>query len=254
MRIAASLILCVFLSRPLLADRRPPVLIELFTSQGCSSCPPADRVLSTWGLQSFRDGEIVPLAFHVDYWDDLGWTDPFSSAEFTDRQREYAHWLGQSAIYTPEMVVQGRSGFTGSDLSRARKEVEKERSTDPRVEVRVIQEPEDSPSRQVRLRISVDAVAGKVERTGRLYCAVFENGLSTPVRRGENGGSTLRGDFVVRSLIRLAELKPGQKWDRTVSLDWKEGWVRNNSGVAVFLQNPESGEVDGTAACFPLKP
>ncbi len=97
--------------QPAAASSGPAVLVELFTSQGCSSCPPADRLLGA--LPGEVDGvQVLPLAFHVDYWDDLGWRDPFSSAEWTARQNRYAHALGAGRIYTPQLVVhgQGRRG------------------------------------------------------------------------------------------------------------------------------------------------
>ena len=169
----------------------------------------------------------------MDYWDDLGWADPFSSEEFTERQRAYARAFGEDTVYTPQMVVQGRTGFTGSDLARARKEVRRLAGESPGADIVI------APGRsdESRIRLKISAVPAPGSGVLRLYCAVFENGLSTDVRRGENRGATLAGDFVVRSLSELASLKPGEKFDREVELDWKRDWDRRKSGVAVFLQD-----------------
>src|SRR5262245_17840110 len=100
------------------------VLVELFTSEGCSSCPPADRTLAFLSEnQPVRDVEIIPLAFHVDYWDRLGWKDPFSSALFTQRQEKYAQHFQIDSAYTPQMVVDGESQFVGSQQGKANNEI-----------------------------------------------------------------------------------------------------------------------------------
>src|SRR5579859_3352081 len=123
MKIARSLMIPMFLvgwmPQAALPQDQGPLLVELFTSQGCSSCPPAERLLNGWGMEQFRAGRIIPLAFHVDYWDYLGWKDPFSQRSFTERQSRYAQALHSDSIYTPQMVVAGKVGFVGSDGLRA---------------------------------------------------------------------------------------------------------------------------------------
>ena len=94
-----------------------PVVLELFTSQGCSSCPPAEMLLNTWGQDQFKNGKIIPLAFHVDYWDYLGWADPFSSADYTGRQKAYAPLFDMNSLYTPQAVLGGQSQAVGSDAN-----------------------------------------------------------------------------------------------------------------------------------------
>src|ERR1700677_2232866 len=105
-----------------LSQTSAPVLIELFTSQGCSSCPPAEEVLNTWGMSLFKTKKALPLAFHVDYWDNLGWKDPFSIPLATNRQRQYTDFYNATSLFTPEMTVNGQLGFNGSDLSEAKNE------------------------------------------------------------------------------------------------------------------------------------
>jgi len=99
------------------------VIVELFTSQGCSSCPPADRVLSALGREKSDGVTIIPLAFHVDYWNSIGWADPFSSSRWSARQNAYAAALHSSQVYTPQLLVNGRAQFVGSDEQRIRAEI-----------------------------------------------------------------------------------------------------------------------------------
>ena len=114
----ASLLGCTTASGQSRADQAP-LVIELFTSQGCSSCPPADRLLGRLAHDGSVGGRpVAPLAFHVDYWDDLGWPDPFALPAWTERQRSYAHALGDDRVYTPELVVGGRAGMVGSNVPR----------------------------------------------------------------------------------------------------------------------------------------
>ncbi len=171
------------------------VLVELFTSQGCSSCPPAEAWLNREGMELFRQGRILPLAFHVDYWDYLGWKDPFSSGTFTQRQRVYAQALASDSLYTPEMVVGGQVGFVGSDGDRARDEIAAAgKSTTGTIQLKKIAYGKE---------LEITLPPGFPEQGMRLYLAVFENGLTTQVARGENAGRTLMENFVVRRLVEI---------------------------------------------------
>jgi hypothetical protein len=230
------------------ASTSAPVLVELFTSQGCSSCPPAESLLSGWGRESFRKGEIIPLAFHVDYWDELGWPDPFSSPAFTRRQNEYARAFRSASVYTPQMVVNGRTDFTGSDLARARREVEKSIPLPANGSLRV------ELGRNADGKIRLEIFARPESRAARLYCAVFENGLVTEVRRGENRGKTLTEDFVVRDFRKLADLPARTSYDQTIQLNWNPDWDPKKCGAAVFLQEEENAVIATARSVFPLKP
>lgn len=205
------------------------VLVELYTSQGCSSCPDADRLLSTWGADQARAGRIVPLSFDVDYWDYLGWKDVFSAPEWSRRQARYARALG-SRTYTPQMVVAGRETVVGSDEDALASAVARHAGEPARARIALS-----------RRSVVIEPGAGAAGLHAMV--AYFENGLSTKVERGENAGRELRSDFVVRKLQDLGPLQEGKRWKR--ALDPKA------LGVAVFLQDPETLAVYDAAASPP---
>jgi hypothetical protein len=178
---------------PAMAAERP-VVVELFTSQGCSSCPPADELLATLADRP----EVLALAFHVDYWNRLGWTDPFSSAWATARQSAYATLMGSSQVYTPQAVVDGGRDVVGSDRAAMESAIAAARS-DPSVPVALTASDE-------ALQVAVDPTA---PTDAVLWLVGFDDRHETPVRRGENAGRTLVNRNVVRSLTRLEGWAPG---------------------------------------------
>jgi hypothetical protein len=168
-----------------------PLVIELFTSQGCSSCPPAEQLLSRLA----HDGELggralAPLAFHVDYWNDLGWTDPYSVPAWTERQRAYAQALGDR-VYTPELVVAGAAGMVGSQSGRVVQAI----AVAPR------QRKLTATARWEAARVTITATA---PADADAYVALWQDGIRTAVASGENAGHTLIGDRVVRRLELVA--------------------------------------------------
>lgn len=178
---------------PAIAAERP-VVVELFTSQGCSSCPPADALLSTLADRP----EVLALAFHVDYWNRLGWTDPFSGPWATARQTAYAAQMGSSQIYTPQAVIDGRSDVVGSDRAAMESAIAAARS-EPAVAVLLT-------TSESGLQVAVDPTA---PTDAVLWLVGFDDRHDTPVRRGENAGRTLVDRNVVRSLTRLDGWSPG---------------------------------------------
>jgi hypothetical protein len=228
-------------TQPTLAQTPMPVLVELFTSQGCSSCPPAERWLNGRGMELFHQGKIIPLAFHVDYWDYLGWKDPFSSRLFTARQRQYAEALQDGSLYTPEMVVAGRAGFVGSDGVRALSE---------------INDPQNNPAgKPIPLRLISTDKGSQLELDltaqldgAKLWVAFFENDLLTQVQRGENGGKSLEENFVVRQLTEV-KVKPGFK---KAHLAIPAIGVRAHQGAVVFAQDEETRRILSTGLLFPF--
>ncbi len=222
-----------------------PIVVELFTSQGCSSCPPADELLSR--LAEDRGSEIIPLAFHVDYWNYLGWRDPFSSAEWSQRQGQYAGTLAAGRRYTPQLVVDGREHCVGSDADQVDRllRAARQRAESGRVDLTV-----KTADGHWRIEASADLV-GKVDaRSLDLVLAVVENDIVTPVRRGENARRTLHNDFIVRRLIRVASVNPGRKGATSHSLDVEldDAWQQENVRVVAFLQDPKSFNIYGADA------
>lgn len=213
-------------------------VVELFSSEGCSSCPPAERLLGEIAGDAKRGGRnILTLEFHVDYWNSLGWSDPFSAAVFTERQRQYAQVLGLRSLYTPEMIVNGTDEFVGSDRGRARAGVDAAlaRSAWSRITLRVTPGPRVS-------RVAYE-VAGAPH--GAVLCvALVESGLVSRVLRGENSGRTLAHTSVVREFIVTPLAEGG-----TGSVDLKTAAAGHHPRQAIaFLQDPRTMQVLGAAA------
>ncbi len=224
----------------------PLVVVELFTSQGCSSCPPADRLLS----ELAGDPSVVPLAFHVDYWNDLGWRDPFSSPGWSERQRRYARRFGSRRVYTPQAVVDGRLEGVGSSAARLSEMLGAARDLSRRAAIEL----EASVSGGRFLAVTLDARLLEPWPAERLtaYLAVFESGLVTAVERGENGGRALANDFVVRRLEPIFDLTPaGPHQAATTRMVIEPGWRPAGLGVAAFLQDPETLEIHAAARAGP---
>jgi len=217
-----------------------PVVIELFTSQGCSSCPPAEVLLNKLARDGkLGDRAVAPLTFHVDYWDDLGWPDPYASAAWTERQREYAEALGDRRVYTPELVVAGGAGMVGSQATsvaranaaapkRARPPASATRA--PRRHRRTARRPRE-PSRFVPPHRA--AARGAAPGEGGGLGGVSGEGRRPAVPRGGNAGGTLPSDRVVRRLELVAA--PGKTASRRVALPatWK------HVGALAFAQRTD---------------
>ena len=222
------------------------VVVELFTSQGCSTCPPADRLLAQLGQSS--GGRVVPLAFHVGYWNSAGWTDPFSASEWTKRQEAYAHRFGSSQVYTPQAVVDGAAELIGSRETELRAAIASAAAR-PAATISLSLEPSE---KEVRVAARVDLPDSLRGRKRDLMVAVYETGLVTPVARGENGGRTLADDYVVRRLARAGRI--GESSTVAATLPLEKDWNRARLGVAAFLQDPETLEIRGAAAApFPSR-
>lgn len=186
-------------------------VVELFTSEGCSSCPPADRLLGELAAQA----GVIPLAFHVDYWDRLGWPDRFADADYSKRQRAYAAALPDRRVYTPQMVVDGRVGFVGSVRDRAREAIADAVAKQDLAVVSLEQRGRSGGA--VLLAYTVSDTEGN-----DLNVALTQRRVSTAVARGENGGRTLDHHHVVRAYKRFAAVGAGTarlSVPRDVSID-----------------------------------
>jgi hypothetical protein len=174
-----------------------PVVVELFTSEGCSSCPPADRLLTELvGTQPVKDALIIGLSEHVDYWNQLAWKDPFSDHRFSQRQTAYATAAGTTDIYTPQMVVDGHESFVGSDRATALAAIARAAAT--RKPPIVLGWTPTWPR-----KLTVQFAGGPTGAGAVLLAAVIEDGLSVAVQRGENSGHTLQHSAVTRRLVEV---------------------------------------------------
>jgi hypothetical protein len=219
------------------------VLVELFTSEGCSSCPPADTVLAKLAReQAVSDVEIIPLSFHVDYWDHQGWKDPFASKAFTARQQSYAKIFGADRVYTPQMVVDGRDQFPGSDEDVALRSIRRAASQ-PRLPLTI-----DARASGTAVRLSIDLPAAPPDLEPiEVMVALAEDDITSVVRRGENGGRTLTHVAVVRKLQALGSLER-ESFVATGQLDLARAWNLPKLRAVTWLEGRKSRHIYGAAA------
>jgi hypothetical protein len=231
------------------ADRPVPVIVELFTSEGCSSCPAADRLLTRLEqTQPVSGAQVVAIEEHVDYWNQLGWTDPFSSPQFRARQNDYAVAFHANNIYTPQMVVNGQTEFVGSDMTRAMHEIgAAAQAATTAVDLRSV--PNSTDPDLLDLSVQLTNLKTAKWRDSNVYLAVTENGLTTLVPRGENSGRTLRHSSVVRSFGVIGRVKPqGANGGQLVStLRLPPEWKRENLRAVVFVQERDTFRITGAS-------
>jgi len=231
----------------LAADRPVPVIVELFTSEGCSSCPAADRTLARLEqAQPVPGAQVIAIEEHVDYWNQLGWTDPFSSPQYRARQNDYAKAFKASDIYTPQMVVNGQFAFIGSDNARAYREIAEAAQTTT-TDVALGSAPNSRDPELLDLSVQVSNVKPAKWRDSNVYLAVTEKGLTMFVPRGENSGRTLRHSSVVRSFGVIGRINPqGANGGRLVStLRLPPEWKRENLRAVVFVQERDTFRITG---------
>jgi hypothetical protein len=226
------------------------VVVELFTSEGCSSCPPADSVLSEIVRRQPVPGvEVLALGEHVDYWDRLGWRDPFSSATFSTRQSNYsARVFHNKEIYTPQLVIDGALERIGSDAGAVEGAI-KLAARAPKAAVSVaVARVADTRELHVDVRVEVPSNLAIRDAADALI-AVTEDNLSTEVRRGENGGRTLKHSAVVRSLTTVGALPPGEHaWSTSASVPLAPEWKPENLRVIGFVQEHQRRRILGAGA------
>jgi hypothetical protein len=226
------------------AQAATPVVVELFTSEGCSSCPAADRVLSRLPA-AFPDIEVIPLSEHVDYWNQLGWQDRFSAPLYSMRQQDYGRVFRLENVYTPEMVVNGQAEFNGSDEGRAQQEIRRA-ALSPRADLEMAMQ-------------SRDVVHLKVEhlpqgtRNADVFLVITETNIETAVRDGENKGRRLRHTGVVRSLSTVGRLetKKAASFSADAKLNLQQDWNVENLKLVLFVQDRSNRKIVGAATLRP---
>jgi len=214
-------------------------LVELFTSEGCSSCPPADRWLSRL-VPEAAAGRVVPLAFHVDYWDHIGWKDPFASKAGTQRQRDVQAAAGARYVYTPQVVLGGRDfrDWGSSSFEAAAAGIRRERAA-AAIDLSVTAD----GAKGIEVASTTRAI-GAVSAELVVLVALTQNGLSSRVAAGENKGERLAHDFVVRDFVVHRGLGTG-----SAKFKPAPGWNLAHMGVAAFVQDRRTGRVLQSVAC-----
>jgi hypothetical protein len=222
---------------------RAPVLVELFTSEGCSSCPPADALLARLNHdQPVPGADIIVLEEHVDYWEDLGWHDRFSSHQFTDRQAAYAQRLHLEDGYTPQMIVDGTDQFVGNDSAHALRAIAQAAHT-PKPALTLSPLTLDAG----RISVSVSNASATSLPQADLYAALIETAASTQVLHGENGGRTLHHVSVVREMQKIGT-SDELAHPLFFSLGVPKDATLSNLRVIVFAQHPGQGAVVSAAS------
>ncbi len=221
------------------AEASPFAVVELFTSEGCSSCPPADELLSALAAEARRDGQPVHfLAFHVDYWDRLGWTDPYADAAFTRRQRGYVERFASRGAYTPQMIVNGTTEFVGSNRATATRAIDEalKRQSVASVKLTGLSRTADTAT--------VNYLVTPLPVKALLHIALVERELVTKVRNGENAGRSLRHDNVVRHFQTIA-LADGEG---TALVKLSPSLRPEHSSVIAYVQHAEDRSVLGATS------
>jgi hypothetical protein len=218
---------------------RSPVLVELFTSEGCSSCPPADALLAS--LDAANDPEnpqVIVLSEHVDYWNSIGWKDPYSSATFSERQKAYAQRFNLNSVYTPQMVVNGAAEFVGNDRQVAKAKITAAGARRAAVPVGLF------AAGPGIVRVDIGKVTpGTISGSADVMVAVASNEISTQVTGGENGGRKLHHVAVVRTMKRVGELRDGQYFSKEID----PGKTSSGLRIVAWVQERGQGRVLGAA-------
>jgi hypothetical protein len=227
-----------------------PVLVELFTSEGCSSCPPADALLERMdAAQPFPGTQLIVLSEHVDYWDHDGWKDPASSPSLTERQAAYVHALGLPSPYTPQMIVDGTTEVRMEDREQMIKVFQGAVAT-PNDPVSIDEVSIDAGSPGI-LQAHIEANGRPNQRNAAVYVAIALSHVESQVLRGENGGRHLTHVAVVQQLTEIGKLQRGKSFDKIVRLKLKPGEDPKNVRVVAFIQEPGPGRLLGAVLWKP---
>lgn len=232
----AGLALCAAVASAAAAGDGRKVVVELFTSQGCSSCPPADAYLA----ELAKRDDVIALSFHVDYWNYIGWRDPFSSPDATARQRAYGRALRKRYVYTPQIVVDGRAETVGSDRATVDSLIRMAAAT-PKIDIEIVHNADGTAD--IRLP---SAVAGP--KTGELWIGFYDTAIETEIRAGENRGETIVNANVVRAYKRIGSWTGAALNQR---VDLAALGAAGRDGCVIVLQAPGHGPIVG-AVSFPL--
>jgi hypothetical protein len=210
-------------------------LLELYTSEGCSSCPPADKWLSSIKQDS---GKITPLAFHVDYWNYIGWKDRFSKAEYSDRQRKTAAFGEAGYVYTPQFVMNGRD-FRGWDNSRLNQSIEATQKLASRANLSL--DAVTQTNGEITLKANAQTVNPVDAKNSDIFVVIYENNLVSQVKAGENSGRELNHDYVVRELFGAYQINNQNEFSKNFNLSSE--WKKRDAGAVIYVQNSQTGDI-----------
>ncbi len=215
-------------------------LVELYTSEGCDSCPPADRWLSSLAERGYSPERVVPLSLHVDYWDYIGWKDPYAQQRFSSRQRKLAQLTRSAIVYTPQVLLQGQDfrGWRGDGFEEAVKRIN---SRPARASIALSLDTRGKGAFQVEAVAELQDASQRTDAA--LYMATYENKLQSRVQAGENQGKTLAHDFVVFEWVGPLDFKGASRLAEKRSLPLLPSAKPDHSGVIAFVQNRASSEV-----------
>jgi len=215
-------------------------VLELYTSEGCDSCPPADQWVNELPAKKLTAERVIPLAFHVDYWNQLGWTDPFSQGIFSERQRLQSRRRGASFVFTPQLLLNGQDYRRAILIDDIDGKIKTINHTPPQAYIRLKL---SNNSRVLDGKVEVNVSGSADQRRSQVFLALYENNLITAVKAGENKGRTLKHDFVVRELIGPLALDDKGNLNQALSFQLDPRWKPQDTHLAVFVQHPQSGDV-----------
>ncbi len=208
------------------------VVLELFTSQGCSSCPSADAVLAKYALQN--NPKIISLSFHVDYWNYIGWKDPFSKAQFTERQRNYANQLNAQGNYTPQIIINGKHELVGSNENQIKKLVDKELILETKNSISI--KKQNIAKEQLNVEYELNSYVPNTV----VNVALVKKKELTNIKRGENSGLKQTNYNIVFNFMTIPT---SQKLNNKTSFEFKSNWLSSDFEIVAYLQNTKTGQI-----------
>jgi hypothetical protein len=220
-----------------------PVLLELFTSEGCSSCPAADKLLEEIDReQPINGADLIVLSEHVDYWNHLGWADPYSSHAFSVRQQWYGSRFGTDDIYTPELVVDGMRSLVGSDWPKAESAIKESVREAPKIPIKLAAERNDGNA-QIHVQVGSNSNIGQAA----VYLVLAYDRVRSQIARGENAGRDLSHVAVAYSIREIARLQPESKFEKTLSASFPRNSRAGDMRVIVFVRKSDTTRIIGVA-------
>ena len=208
-------------------------VMELFTSQGCSSCPPADNLLGKYAAQN--NDKFIALAFHVDYWNRLGWIDSFSSEKYSNRQRDYSSTISNSSVYTPQLVINGTKEFVGSDEQKIASEIEIALKQKPALSIAI------NKTERTGSKLSINYSLDKIYTGTTLQAALVQKQVFTNILKGENRGLKLTNYNVVRDFMSI----PAKDKTAFIDLQIPAGYNEKDFSIVLYVQEDTSGKIIG---------